>query len=179
MEQSIETITKRRSMRAYEEKEVSEETLSEIIRIARSAPSAGNLQSYYILSVRNKKLLKKLWKHSMEQDQVKDCSVLLVFCADLEQSAKKYRSRGRDLYCIQDATIVCAYAQLACQFFGLGSCWVGSFFEEEVAETLELDQTKYLPIALLPIGFTHPDEKKRMAKRPKKRKDLEEVYKKL
>ncbi|KAJ6246339.1 nad(p)h nitroreductase ydgi-related [Anaeramoeba flamelloides] len=178
MEKVFETITSRRSMRAYEETEVSEETLSEIIRIARSAPSAGNLQSYYILSVRKKKLLKKLWKHAKEQDQVKNCSVLLVFCADLKQSAKKYRSRGRDLYCIQDATIVCSYAQLACQFFGLGSCWVGAFNEVQVANDLDL-HTKYRPIALLPIGFPHPDEKKRMSKKIKKRRNLEEVYKKL
>lgn len=60
--------------------------------------------------------------------------------------------RGSELYCLQDATIVTAYAQLAATALGLASTWVGAFDEEAVAKVVEAPRSKR-PIAILPIGY--------------------------
>ncbi|MBT5710155.1 nitroreductase, partial [Candidatus Poribacteria bacterium] len=78
--------------------------------------------------------------------------VVLVFLAHPLRSAPKYGSRGADLYSVQDATIACAYAQLAATDLGLSSCWIGAFAPEPVAEAV--NAPKHLtPVAMLPLGY--------------------------
>jgi len=52
---------------------------------------------------------------------------------------------------MQDATIACAYAQLAATASGLGACWVGAFHEDEVREIVGAPAA-WRPVAILPIG---------------------------
>jgi nitroreductase len=77
---------------------------------------------------------------------------VFVFCADTQASAQDYGKRGQELYCIQDATIACTYAQLAAHSLELGSVWVGSFDEVTVTEILGLE-SNLRPIAMLVVGF--------------------------
>ncbi|HHI30607.1 MAG TPA: nitroreductase family protein [Candidatus Methanoperedenaceae archaeon] len=56
----IETIRNRRSIRDYEEKNVPEETIRQIIDAARWAPSGANLQPWKFIVITNKDLMKKL-----------------------------------------------------------------------------------------------------------------------
>lgn len=83
-------------------------------------------------------------------------SAVFVFCADPKVSAREYGQRGEKLYCIQDATIACTYAQLAAHALGLASVWIGSFDEEAVANMLRISG-RLLPVAMLVVG--HAAEK--------------------
>ena len=78
--------------------------------------------------------------------------VVLAFCAHPRRSAAKYGRRGEELYCVQDATIACAYAQLAATALGLGSVWVGAFDTDAVAQAIGA-RRDWRPVALLPIGY--------------------------
>ncbi len=78
--------------------------------------------------------------------------LVLVFCAHPARSAKKYGQRGATLYGVQDATIACAYAQLAATALGLASVWVGAFDDEAVRAAIGAGQD-LLPVAILPIGY--------------------------
>jgi len=78
--------------------------------------------------------------------------VLLVFCASSARSAAKYGRRGESLFSIQDATIACAYAQLAAAALGLGSVRVGAFDESAARDALGLGP-ELRPVAILPIGY--------------------------
>ncbi|MFN7181896.1 MAG: nitroreductase family protein, partial [Planctomycetota bacterium] len=80
--------------------------------------------------------------------------------------------RGKKLYAIQDATIACAYAQLAITALGLGSVWVGAFDEKKVKQILNLPK-ELKPIAILPIGY--PNEQPKITSRRK----LEDIIKKI
>jgi len=55
-----EIITKRRSIRAYENRPVSEESLKNILEAARLAPSARNNQSWKFVVVREEKRRQEL-----------------------------------------------------------------------------------------------------------------------
>jgi len=145
-------VQQRHSIRAFQPREVEQEELEGILQAARRAPSAGNLQAYKVAVVRSPRLRRALGRAALDQDFLAQAPIVLVFLADPLASAVKYGGRGQTLYAIQDATIACAYAQLAACAQGLGSCWVGAFQEDEVRAALGLGQD-LRPIALLPLGY--------------------------
>jgi len=151
----FETLQRRVSTRAFKSTPVEEEALWKILEAANSAPSAGNLQAYEIVVVRDPVRRRELAHAAVEQWFIAQAPVVLVFLANPQRSRWRYGRRGAELYCLQDATIACAYAQLAATAVGLGSCWVGAFDEEAVRRILAAP-SQLRPIAILPIGV--PDE---------------------
>lgn len=145
-----EVVKKRKSIRVFEKREIEEEKIREILEVVNLTPSAGNLQAYKVFVVKNHKKKEELMRATGYQEFVSQAPVVLVFCANKEESALRYGQRGRKLYSLQDATIACSYAQLAATNLNLASCWVGAFNEEEVQKILN---THLLPIAILPLGY--------------------------
>jgi len=165
----FELLKKRRSIRAFKNKEVEKEKITKILEAANSAPSAGNEQAYRIFVVKDNEKMKKLAKAAFNQNFIAEAPVVLVFCSNPEEGEIYYGERGRDLYSLQDATIAATFAMLACYELGLATCWIGAFDEEEVKEILKVKNLR--PIALFPIGY--PAEKPIKTKR----KSLEELVK--
>lgn len=148
----FDVLKGRASIRNFKSAELKKEDLNQILMAANSAPSAGNLQSYEIVLVRDKEKREKLREACFEQHFVSQAPVVLVFCANRERASVRYGKRGEKLYSVQDATIACSYAQLATAALGLGSCWVGAFDEDKVREII--DAPDYIkPVAVLPIGY--------------------------
>lgn len=145
-------VKSRRSVRAYKAQAVEEEKILRILEVVMSAPSAGNLQAYKAILVRDEPKKRALVQAALGQDFIAQAPVVLAFFAFPERSAVKYKKRGAELYSVQDATIACAYAQLAAVALGLGTVWVGAFDDEAVAQVLEADP-EWRPVALLPVGY--------------------------
>ncbi|MFN4217846.1 MAG: nitroreductase family protein [Candidatus Bipolaricaulia bacterium] len=145
-------LRERHSVRSFAERPVEPEKLQAILEAANRAPSAGNLQAYEIYVVTRPAVLKALMRAAFEQKFVAQAPVVLVFCAHPACSASSYGERGATLYSIQDATIACAYAQLAATALGLGSVWMGAFDEDAVRRALGIGD-ELVPVALLPIGY--------------------------
>ncbi len=154
-------IEKRFSCRAFDtSKSISNDILYKIIKLSQKAPSAGNLQAYRVVVVKNSALKKKLAKAALDQTFLADAQALLVISASPSSSEIKYRKRGRELYALQDATIFAAYCELISKNFGLASVWVGAFSEEQVKNTLiEMVPLHFIekPIAIIAIGFCSED----------------------
>jgi nitroreductase len=149
----FKTVRYRHSVRRYQpDMPVEEEKLHAILETAIAAPSAGDLQAYHVVAVRDRDLRKALSRAAHDQGFVAEAPVTLVFCAEGERSAREYGERGRALYALQDATIAAAYAQLAVVAAGLGSTWVGFFEEDEVRRLLALPEG-LRPVALLCVGY--------------------------
>jgi nitroreductase len=142
----------RHSIRAFTARPVEPEKLRAILEAANRAPSAGNLQAYEIYAIKNCAKLDQLARAAGGQDFVAQAPSALVFCANPARSTRKYGQRGASLYCIQDATIACAYAQLAAAALGLGSVWVGAFDDVVVRQVINVGKD-LLPVAILPIGY--------------------------
>lgn len=148
----FEVLRRRQSVRAYQRREVSDEDLRQILECANLAPSAGNLQAYEIVVVRDEKRRKKLADSAWDQEFIAQAPITLVFFANPERSRPRYGPRGATLYCVQDATIACAYAQLAATALGLATCWVGAFNEDRV-RTIAGAPPVWQPVAILPLGY--------------------------
>lgn len=151
----FEVIKRRRSVRAYTSQEIDAQTLQTILQCANDSPSAGNLQAYEVVVVRDQHKREGLYRVGLEQQALLRAPVVLVFFQNPARSAAKYGKRGVELYSVQDATIACAHAQLAATALGLGSVWIGAFYPERVARLLN-SPPGLVPVALLAIG--HPDE---------------------
>jgi nitroreductase len=147
-----EVLDARASCRYFSSEPVRDDEITEILRAAKCAPSAGNLQAWRVFVLEGKDLLSKVGSAAYNQDWIRTAAAVLVFCADWELSEQKYGKRGKRLFSIQDATIACSYGQLACEALGLGACWVGSFNEVAVASILEAPNRKFRPVSLLVVG---------------------------
>ena len=148
----FEVINQRHSSRTYQDRPVEPEKLQRILQAADQAPSAGNLQAYEIYQVCDDKCKAALAKAAESQDFLAQASVVLVFCANANKSASKYKERGADLYCVQDATIACTFAMLAATALGLSTVWVGAFDEDEVRFIMNAPHG-HRPVVILPIGY--------------------------
>ena len=147
-------ISSRHSVRSFKDTSVSEDKLNTIIDASSKGPSSGNLQSYHIFIVTKKDHKRKLVDAAHGQGYISEAPLVMVFCADPKRCSKEYELRGEELFCIQDATIACAYAQISAHSLDLSSVWIGSFDEEKVSEILNLDKD-LRPVAILPIGFSN------------------------
>ena len=160
----FEVIETRQSIRAFQDKPIEPEKIQQILETINRAPSAGNLQGYEVYLVTNRAVLESLARATSGQDFIMQAPLALVFCAHPARSAQKYSQRGTTLYCLQDATIACAYAQLAVTATGLASVWVGAFSEDAVRAAIGVGHD-LRPVALLPIGYAAetPEHRSRRA----------------
>lgn len=82
MNEIIESLYKRKSMRVYEERTIPEEMKRIILEAAAQAPSAGCQQLYTILDITDKELKVALSETCDNQPFIAKAPMVLVFCAD-------------------------------------------------------------------------------------------------
>lgn len=145
----FEVIQNRHSVRAYTAQSLAPEQVRTILDAANRAPSAGNKQAYEIFAVISREALRTLAQGRAYFEVI---PLALVFCAHPARVAERFGERGAKLYCVQDATIACAYAQLAATALGLSSVWIGRFDEDVVRRAIGAGED-LLPVAILPIGY--------------------------
>ncbi len=159
-----QVLQSRQSVRAFRPAPVSEDTLQRIFSSLISAPSAGNLQSYEILVLRDP-VLKGLVGEATTAcyDPISQAPLALIFVANAFRSGLKYEQRGINLFCIQDATIAATYVMLAAVDQGLATLWVGGFDTPKVSNLLKLKQGLW-PVVIMPVGYSN-DIPERRARR--------------
>ena len=158
-----EIITKRRSVRAYEDKPVPEESLRNILEAARLAPSARNNQSWKFVVVREDKRRQELTQ-AADREFVAEAPVVIAAVAT---EPEYIMACGVPSYAV-DLSIAVTHMILAAVDEGLGTCWLGAFSQQRVKEILKIPG-KYRVVALLTLGFPRGEMK------VKTRKSLEEI----
>jgi len=164
----FEAIRGRRSIRSYRPDRIPEQDLREILEAAVCAPSAGNLQSWEFVVVRENETKAALAEAAYGQDFIVEAPIVIVVCANMARSARRYRDRGASLYSIQDTAAAIQNILLASYALGYGSCWIGAFDETKAARIVHAP-SEVRPVAIIPIGppAESPD--------PPSRIDLEKV----
>ena len=164
----FEAIKNRRSIRSFHEEDIPSEDLRRILEAATEAPSAGNMQSWEFVIVRNGDRKKVLVEGAFGQDFIAQAPVVIVVCANTARSASRYRERGRSLYSIQDTAAAAQNILLTSHALGYGSCWIGAFDESKIAQAINAP-SEVRPVAIIPIG--RPAE----SPEPRSRLSLERV----
>lgn len=148
----FQTVRHRHSVRRYQsDVPIEPEALHGVLEMALAGPSAGDLQAYHLVVVRDDDLRGQLAGAS-DEAFLTEAPVNIVVCADPDRSAERFGERGRNLFALQDATIAATYIQLAAVAAELGSAWVGGFSEERVAGILEIPDHLH-PVAILALGY--------------------------
>ena len=155
--ETFDCIESRRSVRNYDKKNVPNEMIAEIITAGTYAPSAGNIQEWEFIIVRDQETKRKLSEASLKQSHVKNASAVIVILANLEKIKEKYKERGKQVYALQDTAACVQNMLLVAHDLGLGACWIGAFDEDEVGNVVEIPD-KFRVTAMITVGFPLPYE---------------------
>jgi len=146
----LEVIKKRRSVRKYKKDPIPEEALLRVLEAARLAPSGKNFQPWKFIIVKDKSLKEKLARASAEQFFIAEAPIIIVGCGFPDNC---YARMGRYMKSWPvDVTIALDHLMLQAQEEGFGTCWIGSFEEEEVKEILNVPEGVKV-LALTPLGY--------------------------
>ncbi len=156
IEQFTEICRRRHSIRRFKPEPVGDDLVRKILEVVQTAPTAGNLQAYEVVVVKDSQIKNDLAAAALGQRFIAEAPLVLGFLALPLASARRYGERGVRLYSIQDATIACTYAMLAATALGLSSTWVGAYNDDEVRALLKAGPDQ-VPVALLPVGWGAQD----------------------
>ena len=154
----FEVVKNRRSIRLFKKQALPQDVINQLIDAARSAPSAGNAQSWAFVLATEQKTKQALATAAFNQKWLAEAAAVFVVCADLKRAEDNYNERGRSLYCIQDTSAAVENILLAATALGLGACWMGAFHEANVAKVVNAPEGMR-PVALIPVGY--PNESPR------------------
>lgn len=160
-----DAIRTRRSVRSWKKKAIEEGKLRRILEAARLAPSARNMQEWRFVVVTDADLRKKLAVAARGQEFVGQAPAVIVGCA---VECQNVMSCGQLSYPI-DLAIAMDHISLAAVAEGLGTCWIGAFYEDQVKEVLGIPPEVRV-VELMPLGY--PAESPTGEKR---RKPYEEI----
>ena len=146
----MKLINKRHSVRKFIPTPIPNDFIEKSIELARKAPSAGGLRAYRIYWTKENDRIKNLAIYA-RQGWIANASLIFIICVDPKRSARKYGERGKVLYCIQDATLFCAYLDLLMVEAGYGTCWVGAIKTREVMSVMRI-KNEFRPLNYLVVG---------------------------
>lgn len=143
-------IKERRSVRYFENKEVSLDDISKILDCARLSPSSGNVQNWSFIIVKDK--INEIAELSYDQNWIKTSSCLIVVCSRMKEISKLYGDKGKNLFAIQNCAIASYAIMLKAKDLGIGSCWIGAFDYDAVKELLDIGKDIDVQ-AIIALGY--------------------------
>jgi nitroreductase len=143
----LETIKKRYSCRSYQNRPVESEKLEKILDAARLAPSARNFQDWRFVIVTDKETRAQLSIAAANQAFVAQAPVVITCCSTISH----WMRCGQPTASI-DVAIAIEHMALAATSLGLATCWIGSFYPDQVRQILQIP-THIHVIELLTLGY--------------------------
>lgn len=135
MNQTVEDIKNRRSVKQYKKKQITDEELMQVLEAGMNAPSGGNRQTPIFIVVQNQDWMKKLLKLNAEiagapegVDPFYGAPTIILVLAD--------RTQGDPL---EDASLALGNMFNAAFALGLGSRWINrvrQMFETDLGKEL-------------------------------------------
>ena len=191
MNQTMELLLNRKSVRAYEDREVGEEVKDRLLAATLRAPTAGNLMLYSIIEVKDQAAKETLVRTCDNQPFIAKAPLVLLFLADYQRWVDYFAVSGVEELCEQqgktmrtpeegnlflaccDALIAAQTAVIAAESLGLGSCYIGDIMENYEEHRALFDLPRYVfPICLLCFGYPTRQQRERP---PTRRLDTEYV----
>lgn len=153
MNETLQTIFNRKSVRHFTAQPVSESDIDLIVRAGMAAPSACNAQPWQFIVVDDRQLLDKLAETLPYAKMQREAPIGLVVCADLQKTLPPPHA---DLWS-QDCAAATQNILLAVESLGLGAVWTCVHGLDNniriIKETLDLPES-IVPFSFIPIG--HP-----------------------
>ena len=84
----MESLKQRRTIRKYQQKDISSDLLNDLLETACRASTVGNMQVYSVIVTRDADRKAKLAPAHFNQPMVQAAPVVLTFCIDLRRFSK-------------------------------------------------------------------------------------------
>jgi nitroreductase len=149
----LETIRKRRSIRKYQDRQVSDGVIETLLRAAMQAPSARNLQPWEFVVVKDRDILARVPEYHPYSSMVPGAGAAVLVCGNTELQADPG-------YIAQDCSAAVQNLLLESVNQGLGAVWLGVFPRKERIEgMMELFglPPHVIPVALVSLGYPAED----------------------
>ncbi len=167
----IKSLYKRKSVRVFENIDVSNEIKDIILDATLQAPSAGNQLLYSIIDVTDQKIKDTLAKTCDNQPFIATAPLVFIFVADHTRWMQSYALAntnprklgvGDIMLAITDATIAAQNMVVAAQSLGLGSCYIGDILENCSLHRKLLNLPEHtIPVCMLVLGYPTKHQKNR------------------
>ncbi len=178
MNQVMDVLMKRKSIRAFEDRQIPPDVRAEILKATLRAPTAGNLMLYSILEITDQPMKDKLAITCDNQPFIARAPLVWIFLADYQRWYDYFLSSGVREICEQknmplqkpeegdlflaccDALIAAQNAVIAAESFGIGSCYIGDIMEQyEIHRELLCLPQYVFPIGMLVFGYPTQQQK--------------------
>lgn len=148
----LDAISKRTSIRTYQETAVEEEKVEKILCAGMAAPSAMNRQPWSFTVVNDKALLKQIADSAPNAGMAANAPLAIVVCGDMD---KAIEGDGREFW-VQDASAATENILLAAHALGLGAVWTGAY--PNVAKAKMFARILNIPdnqvvLCVIPMGY--------------------------
>jgi len=150
----LEAIKLRRSVRAYSPRPIPDDLMQRMRDALRYAPSACNIQPWEFIIVTDASLRRQLARAAKEQLWMADAPVTIVACGHPKLAYPRMGGRHSSLDI--DLAIALDHLTLAAVAEGLGTCWIGAFFEDPVKAILSVPEDVRV-VAMTPLGYPASD----------------------
>lgn len=159
MNNELKAIFARRSIRSYEDKCISEETVKDILEAAMAAPSAVGKDPWDFITVTKRETLKKITEELPNGQMLADAPLGIVVCGNIN------KAHGNELsYMLQDCSAAIENILIACSMLELGACWLGVHPRENRIEHIKklfnLPEN-IIPVSAIAIGYPMEEKNSR------------------
>ncbi len=169
----MNAIFKRKSIRAYKNKNVSDRLIKKILMAGMAAPSSWNSKPWFFIVIRDRNTLNEIAKRHGYANMCYQAPCAILVCAEIEDMKEKE-------FFPQDCSAATENMLIEATYLGLGSVWIGIYPKEDRMKLLrELTSLpeKLVPFSLVVIGY--PLEKKKARKNFYPEKVFYERYSKI
>lgn len=163
MNETIDNILTRRSIKKYKDIQVEDEKLELILKAGQYAANGRGLQSPIMIVVQNKEIREKLRKLNLKamgkdenenMDPFYNAPTIVIVLAD--KAVPTYK---------EDGSLVIGNLMLAAHSIGIDSCWIHRAYEEfeteegkEILRSVGIDEDKYVGIGHCILGYRDCEE---------------------
>ena len=172
----LEFIIKRRSIRRYLEKPISDKDLYMILEAGRWAPSGTNRQPWEFIVIKNREIMRQIYINTKKFAlPLRTAQLGIAIVAKISEDTKismtgePFEIQEIKESCLTDCALSAMSMMLMAWSLNIGSCCIGSLNREYANKVLQINNQDYLPY-ILAFGYIKGELPK-----PTRRKNLNEI----
>jgi nitroreductase len=144
----VELVKSRYSVRSYQARPVEQDKLDRILEAVRLAPSGSNRQPWKFVVVRDAEVRRRLVAACSDQPFIAQAPIVVAGVGLLPDRVMRCDIPGDAV----DVTIAMEHLALAATAEGLGTCWIGAFYQDQVRAVLGIPESVKV-VAVMTLGY--------------------------
>ena len=160
----LELAKRRCSVRSYQPCPIEQDKLDRILEAVRQSPSGSNRQPWKFVVVQNAEVRRQLVPACFNQQFIAQAPVVVAGVGLMPERVMRCDIPGDPV----DLAIALEHLALAATAEGLGTCWIGAFYQDQVRKVLGIPDSAKV-VAVMTLGYPADSQS------PKGRKPISEI----